>query len=102
MPAFPTTDVTPETVVRVSPQALVREVADESVILHIETGEYFKLDAAGTRVWHLIEERGRLADVVAVIVQEYDVLPDDAQRDLEHLVTALAARGLVSLSEAHA
>ena len=87
---------------RVSPQALVREVAGESVILHIETGEYFKLDPAGTRVWHLIEERGLLADVVACIVQEYEVAPEDAQRDLEDLVTALAARGLVSLSDAQA
>ena len=87
--------MTGETLVRVSPAALARDVAGESVLLNVETGEYFSLDAIGTRVWRLIEERGRFADVCATIVQEYDVSPEVATRDIEDLVSALASRRLV-------
>ena len=89
------TELTGETLVRVSPAALVRDVSSSSVLLNVETGEYFSLDAIGTRIWRLIEERGRLADVCATIVQEYDVAPDAAMRDIADLVGALAVRHLV-------
>jgi hypothetical protein len=91
--------MTADTVVRVSSATLVRDVAGESVLLHADTGEYFRLDAIGTRVWRWLADRGRLGDVCAAVVSAYDVAPDVAARDVEDLIAALAARRLVIVEE---
>lgn len=75
-------------------------VAHESVILDLNSEQYFGLDDVGTRVWQLIVERGRLRDVFDEILDEYDVPPEVLERDLIALVAALSEQGLVVIEDA--
>jgi hypothetical protein len=82
---------------RVSRDVVFRELAGEGVVLDLKGGTYFGLDEVGTRIWQLIEERGRLRDVFDALLAEFDVQPATLEHDLLSLVDELTARGLVSI-----
>lgn len=73
-----------------SKEAMLRDLDGEAVILDLESGTYFGLNAVGTRMWQLIERHGRLKAVFDDMCQEYEVAPDELERDLLGLVARLA------------
>lgn len=84
-------------IARATPGTLFREVDGESVLLQIDTGEYFGLDAVGTRIWQLIVEKGDLGEVAAAVIDEFDVAAERARGDLDRLVDQLTAMRLVTV-----
>lgn len=83
--------------VRIADDVISRVLEGEAVILGLGTGTYFGLDAVGTRIWQLIEERGRVTEILARLVEEYDVEPEQCERDLLRLLDELKRRGLITL-----
>lgn len=88
-------DLSLSSVVRIGDDVVFRELEGEAVLLDLERGTYFGLDAVGTRIWQLIEQYGALATVLERLVSEFDVSTAEAAADLVDLVQQLAARGLV-------
>jgi hypothetical protein len=82
---------------RIPDEVVFRELDGEAVVLNLDTGIYFGLDAVGTRIWRLIEDRKPLRDVLVALVDEYDAPPDRLQRDLLAFVEHLNGKGLLSL-----
>lgn len=83
--------------VKIAGSVLFQQVSGESVLLDIDSERYFGLDEVGTRIWQLLTEHERLADLYAVLLDEYDVEPERLERDLTKLIAALAARGLLQV-----
>ncbi|MGE3164271.1 MAG: PqqD family protein [Planctomycetota bacterium] len=80
---------------------LSAEVNGEAVILNFQDGVYYGLNEVGARVWELVQERERsIAELVSAITAEYEVEATRCEADLIALVTDLAKRGLVELSDA--
>lgn len=79
------------------PEGVVSEVLDgEAVLLHLETGKYFGLNASGTRMWALLSRHGETQATFDALQAEFpDVSPDQLRADLDEFVAALLARGLV-------
>ena len=82
-----------------SKNAALRDLDGEAVILDFESGTYFGLNAVGTRIWHLIEQHGRLKDVFDELCREYDATTDELERDLLALVARLAEAHLGELKQ---
>jgi hypothetical protein len=82
-------------VFRMSDAVVFRELDGEAVLLNLDSGLYFGLDAIGTRIWQLVGERGRLEPVVQTLLQEYDVPADVLQADVERLIGRLVENGLL-------
>ena len=78
-------------------EVIFRELDGEAVILNLDTGIYFGLDAVGTRIWRLIEERKPLRTVLDTLIDEYEAPPDRLQSDLLMFVERLNGKGLLSL-----
>lgn len=89
------TTITLDRTVRIGEDTVFRELAGEAVLLQLDAGMYFGLDAVGTRLWHLIAERGSPRDVFDVAREEFDVEPATLERDLLALVAQLAEKKLV-------
>ena len=73
-----------------SKAAVFRDLDGEAVILDLDSGTYFGLNAVGTRMWQLIERHGQLKAVHEQLCREYDATPDVLERDLLDLVSRLA------------
>jgi hypothetical protein len=82
----------------IPPHVLSRTLQDEMVVLNIERGMYFGLDEVGTRIWSLLGEGRSLGDVVATIVDEYDVGDAQGVEDVLALARQLLEHGLVEVT----
>ena len=84
--------------VAVSDDAVFRELDGESVVLNLETGMYFGLDAVGTAAWRAIEPKGTLRQALDRVLAEFDATPATAETDLLELAAALIEKGLWTAS----
>jgi hypothetical protein len=76
-------------------QHLTAELNGELVILHQLTGIYYGMNEVASRTWSLLERPVTLDELAASIAGEFAVSPEVAGRDIEILVAALCAAGLV-------
>ncbi len=89
--------VTLESKIVIPKDVLFREIAGEAVILNLQTGKYFGLDAVGTRMWQLLAEHNQIEPALNVLADEYDVTRDQLQHDLLDLVDKLTAQQLLAI-----
>ena len=82
--------------IAVSTDVVAREVGEETMLLNLASGTYFGLDPVGGRFWQLLEEGQSATEARDALLQQYDVAPEELDRDLEKLLADLAAHGLVS------
>ena len=75
------------------------DLAGEAVVLSLRTGMYYGLAQVGLRIWELVREPMRAADLCEVIVREYDVEPERCEHDVLDLLSELAAQGLVEVRD---
>lgn len=82
----------------VSDDVVTREVGGELVLLDLNSGQYFGLDAVGGRIWELLAESPRdLAQLCDQIEAEFDAPRDRIEADLLALASQLKEQELVSL-----
>ena len=70
-----------ETVLACSDEVLEAEIDGEKVMMSIDKGEYYGLDATGTEIWALFETPRSVAEICAAMVARYQVSPEDCERD---------------------
>lgn len=75
-------------------QVIVRELADESVILDLKSGCYFGLNGVGTRAWGLLAQGGCLRDVNDALIREYEAPPATIGDELLRFAAELCDHGL--------
>lgn len=80
---------------RIADNVVFRNLAGESVLLNLDTGTYFGLDAVGTRLWNLVAEHRSTAQVINILLSEYDVDEPRLQTDVNTLIDQLLAKGLL-------
>ena len=83
----------------ISDDAVTQEVEGEMVILDMQRENYFGLDVIGTRVWELLEKHGNLNEVVAIMLNEFEVEEAQLKTDLQELLSRLIDAGLVSVED---
>ena len=82
-----------------APNVMAQDLAGESVLLNLQTEEYFGLDDVGTRIWQTLIEKDSIQAAIDVLQAEYDVEPEQLQQDVETLIEELLAHGLVEVSD---
>jgi len=91
-------DLTLDASVVATPDQVSSELADEAIILDLESGTYFGLDATGARIWQLIQEETTVEAVRDQLLQEYEVSAERCERDLLDLLQELREHGLIQVS----
>lgn len=76
------------------------DLAGEAVILHLNSGTYYGLNAVGARIWSLVQAPMTVNDLRDALLQEYDVGPERCERELLTLLEELAAQGLIEVKHA--
>lgn len=80
---------------RRSDKAMARRVGDEIVILDVDSGRYFGLNEVGAFIWDRIEPGVDRAELIAAVVAAYDVDTQQAEGDINDLLSDLTDRGLI-------
>lgn len=80
------------------PQAISRTVEGEAVIVLPESGQVGILNEVGTKVWELADGRRSLEEIVAAVVEEFEVTPEQARQDVDAFVRELVEKEMLILS----
>lgn len=78
---------------------LEAEIDSEIVALSIEHGTCYGLNRVGSRVWTLLARPLLVRDLVATLLTEYQVDPDDCEGQVLDLLEELRAEGLIETVE---
>jgi hypothetical protein len=76
---------------------LVRLLDRESVLLNLETEQYFGLDETGTRMWQLVTGSPNIDAAYQELLAEFDVEPDLLRSNLMELLSRLVDSGLLQV-----
>lgn len=71
-------------------------VGEELVILNLEDGTYYGLDAVGTRIWELLKQDHAPRAICARLSQEFEVSLDVIEADTRAFLSDLMENALVS------
>ncbi len=91
------TPLGPDTVLRAVPGHWLAEVANETVVLHHATAQYFGLNEVGTRVWSLLADGASIEELSQGLAREYGLAPERIQGDLLPFLRELLATGLAEV-----
>jgi len=97
MPPIKLHALSTESVVVAAKNQVSSDLAGEAVILQVRSGRYFGLEQVGARIWQMIGEPRRVADIRDTILREYDVGRERCEQDVVTLLEQLAAEGLVEV-----
>jgi hypothetical protein len=80
---------------RPSKDVVSRRVADDIVLVNLQSDEMYSLNSTGARAWELLSEGHDLEAIDATLADEYDVDVEEVRRERETLLDELKHRGLV-------
>ncbi len=80
------------------PSMVFREIAGECLLVPIrqqaaDLESIYVLNEVGGRIWELIDGKRTVAGIKDVIVSEFEVNPEEAERDLVEFLTQLSEIG---------
>ena len=79
----------------IPPNVLSRGVADEEVLLDLSSQIYYGLNPVGSLVWRLLKKGLPPAQIIAAVVSEFEVAPQQARRDVDAFIERLESKGLL-------
>ena len=82
-----------------SPRTAWRIYDGEAVILCPDSSTLNTLNAVGTLIWESADGKTPTSAIVARICEEFDVDPEQAERDTMASIAKLRERGLLTVSE---
>ncbi len=91
--------ITEDSIVVVSAEQISSDLGGEAVILDLKSGVYHGLNEVGARVWNLIQQPKAVKDIKAALLEEYEVEPEQCDRDLMALLEELLDAGLIEVKK---
>ena len=78
-----------------SSKAKESRVGDELVILNLEDGTYYGLDAVGSQIWELLGQGHAPGEICARLAEEFEVARDVIEADARAFLSDLLDHALV-------
>lgn len=70
------------TVIKMSKQLNVTDLAGEKVMIDFETGKYFLIKGVGNDIWDMLQEEITPAKIIEKLLQEYDVTEEECEKSV--------------------
>lgn len=81
-----------------TPQVIREFFDDEAVIINLELGIYYSLDAVGGFIWGLIEQRASNIQIVEKISQVFNNPVDNIKKDILEFIDQLVTEELICIN----
>ncbi|MDD5584678.1 MAG: PqqD family protein [Candidatus Omnitrophica bacterium] len=72
-----------------------RVIDDEVVILNLDSGNYYDLNAVGARIWNAITKKKSLGEIIEALKEEYQVDGKRLENDLKKILLDLEKEQLI-------
>lgn len=89
-------DVSMSTTIVASDDCLSTTTDGESVILHVERGEYYGFNEVGTEIWEFTQEPRTVDEICRMVRETYEVSEERCVEDVQAHVAELLEFGLVT------
>jgi len=73
------------------------DLSGEVVILNLQEGMYYGLNSVGANIWKLIRTPRTVAEIRQYLLEEYDVEPEQCDRELRTLLGELVSKRLIEI-----
>jgi hypothetical protein len=94
------TTILKDSIITVAREQVSCDLAGETAILDLKSGQYYGLNQVGARIWELLQASKSVTDVLNIILNEYEVEAESCARDLLALLEDLQSKGLVHVKDA--
>lgn len=72
-------------------------IGEEIAFMNVEKSKYYGLDSIGTRIWHAIEKPKYVREIVAELLEEYNVEKEICEEHVLELLQKLVEEELVRI-----
>ena len=96
-----TNELKPESVVKCSEDQVSCDLDGETVLMSIQNGMYYGMDAIASRIWELIQTPQSVQQVCDSLQSEYEVPSEQCEKDVLTFLSALTDEGLIEVEAAH-
>ncbi|MGJ5675502.1 MAG: lasso peptide biosynthesis PqqD family chaperone [Nostochopsis sp.] len=90
--------ITKHSTVVVAKEQTFLDVDGEAVILNLKSGVYYGLNTVGASIWNLIQQPKTLSEIQDALLAEYEVEPEQCDREVLAILQQLEAQGLIEES----
>jgi hypothetical protein len=94
--------VTGHSRVVVAKEQISSDLDGEAVILNLKSGVYYGLNPVGASIWSLIQQPKTISEIQDALLAQYEVEPEQCDRDLFSMLHQLEAEGLIEVSDERA
>ena len=88
-----------ESKVQRSTEPLQAGLDDEVVMMSVEKGSYYGLDPVGARIWEFLESPKQVSEVVADLLEAYEVEKEVCERETITFLQSLIDEDLAEIVE---
>jgi hypothetical protein len=88
-------EIGPYTVLQRKPDLLFNHIDGEVVMLSIENSEYYGMDKVGTRIWELLEKPLRFKQLIAKLMDEFEVSEEQCTNDTLAFINKLQDKKMI-------
>lgn len=80
---------------RLNSAVLTQKLGQQTVLMHIQSGEYFELNPTGSLALERLLAGANVAAIATELSEQYQVAQAQAHTDVEALLAQLRQRGLI-------
>ena len=83
------------TIVERNEAIIFTEIDDIIVLMDVDEGQYYELDAIGTKIWTLLKSAADVGAICDALQTEFEVAPETCRDDVLAFVADLCHHGVV-------
>lgn len=92
-------EITERTRLHRNPDMVFSTIDGEVVMMSVEQGEYFGLNAMGSEIWNALAEPRSLEDLCRALRERFDVSETQCREEVARFLADIAHSGLVTVTE---
>lgn len=79
---------------------LLQDLAEESVLLNLESEKYFGLDLVGSKMLSCLQQTDSIEQAYQQLSEQFEVEPERLRQDLQEFIIRMVNYGLVKVTSA--
>lgn len=88
-----------DTVIERRESVVSADVANDAILLDIDSGYFFQLNRSAARIWALLEDKRTFGQLCDALRHEFGIGQEECEADVREFVAALQERGVVTVAQ---